>query len=145
MSKPRYGWWGYMKYVLRQYPTHKRKLAELQSMRMTQSYDGGNHSGGITRAAESSALRQLPADEQREFDAVERVIKTTAQYEDGEERTRLLDMVFFKQSHSLTGAAVKLNVSYSTAKRWHNRAIVQTAIEMGLHHASGKGGLNAKR
>lgn len=42
-------------------------------------------------------------------------------------------MVFFEQTHTLQGAALALNVSYGTAKNWHNDFIKLTAKKYGLN------------
>ncbi len=44
---------------------------------------------------------------------------------------KLIDMVFFRKTHTLQGAAMVCNVSYGTAKNWHNRFIEQVARNYG--------------
>ena len=73
MSKPRYGWWGYVKWMIRQTP--KRDGMPL---------DG--------KAAEEQA-------------AVYRALKETMNKPDANARLMLIDLVFFKQTHTLDGAA----------------------------------------
>ena len=138
MSKPRYRWWGYVKAVLRAYPDHKSELESLKQSKMTASYGGTAPAGGASKPVEGIALRRLPEDAQREYEAVERMLKAMDRFPDGENRRELVDRVFFRKTHTLQGAAMAQYVSYSTAKRWHNKAIEQTAIELGLLHIEPK-------
>ena len=138
MSKPRYKWWGYVKAVLRAYPEHKRELESMKQSKLTASYEGSGYSGGVSKPVEGIALRQLSKDAQREYEAVENALRAQERFPDAEGRLKLLDMVFFRKTHTLQGAAVALYVSYSTAKRWHNKAIESVAVELGLLHLEPK-------
>ena len=79
MSKPRYGWWPYAKWMIR-------------------NYKGG---GLMTKA---------------ERVAVEDAIAETEQLIDGSERLRLIDLVLWKRTHTLQGAALACYVSERTAQ-----------------------------
>ena len=100
MSKPRYGWWGYVKWMIRQYPARKDQHIQ------------GN------------ALK--------ERQAVQQAVDETAQMENGEERLQVIDLVFFRQTHTLEGAAMMIPCSYMTARRWHNDFIKKVARNYGL-------------
>lgn len=69
VSKPRYGWWGYAKWMVR-------------------SYKGGTL---MTR---------------EEIDAVDAAVEETKQLSDGAERLKLIDLVLWKRTHTLQGAAM---------------------------------------
>lgn len=75
---------------------------------------------GISRTTENVATRELPIDEQRALDAVMQAIITTGRYRNGELRLRIIDMVYWKQTYTLEGAAKKCYVSERTAYNWHN-------------------------
>ena len=70
--------------------------------------------------------------EMREFEAVDKAIEKTKRKKNGGERLKLLDMVFFKQTHTLHGAAMACNISYTTAQRWHKAFIMAVAKNFGL-------------
>lgn len=70
--------------------------------------------------------------ERREQSAVERALDQTASLPDGECRVRLVTMVFFDQTHTLTGAAAAIPCSYATAQRWQSQFIRSVAREYGL-------------
>lgn len=133
MSKPRYRWWGYVMAILRAYPELCAKLQQLKEQHITVSYEpSGGGKGGIARPTESAALAELRGTEGKEYNAVRQAIEYTSKLRNGAERNALIDMVFFKKSHSLEGAAIALFISYSTAKRWHKEFILAVADFYGL-------------
>lgn len=133
MSKPRYRWWGYLLNVLKAYPELCAKLQQLKEQHITANYEpSGGGKGGIARPTESAALAELRGTEGREHRAVRQAIEYTAKLKSGTERNALIDMVFFKKSHSLEGAAMALFISYSTAKKWHKEFILAVADFYGL-------------
>ena len=133
MSKPRYRWWGYILAILRAYPELCAKLQQLKDQHITVSYEpSGGGKGGISRPTESAALAELRGTEGKEYNAVRQAIEYTAKLKSGTERNALIDMVFFKKSHSLEGAAIALFISYSTAKKWHKEFILAVADFYGL-------------
>lgn len=119
MSKPRYGWWSYAKYMIRRYPFLAARLADLKSPPVTPSLSGMPFSGAVADSTARAALRELPPAQQREYEAVAAAIADTLRRPDGEERLRLIRLVFWQRSHTLEGAAMEIPVSFITAKRWH--------------------------
>ena len=95
MSKPRYGWWPYAKWMIR-------------------SYKGG----GLMTKDERAA--------------VEAAVKETEQLADGGERLRLIDLVLWKRTHTLQGAALACYVSERTAQEWHRQFIRIVGQKRGL-------------
>lgn len=133
MSKPRFRWWGYVLAILKAYPELCAKLQQLKDQHITASYEpSGGGKGGISRPTESAALAELRGTEGKEYNAVRQAIEYTSKLRNGAERNALIDMVFFKKSHSLEGAAIALFISYSTAKRWHKEFILAVADFYGL-------------
>ena len=133
MSKPRYKWWGFVKAIIRAYPMHCENLRNMREQSVVPAYGAAGRGTDVNRAAESVALRELPREEMQEYVAVEKTIQTTLRTcADGKERVRLIDMVFFSRTHTLQGAAMACNISYGTAKNWHNKFIEQTARNFGL-------------
>lgn len=131
MSKPRYGWWSYAKYMVRIYPKHKKEYNALHKQSM--SVDPSRVSGkGYSRTTENVALCRLPPAQQAEYDAVTKAIETTKLLKDGESRLALIDMVFWKKSHSLDGAAYAVNFSYTWAARAHQSFLRLVGYYRGL-------------
>ena len=132
MSKPRYKWWGYIKAVIRSYPALKKDYEDLHEMSITSKLSGMPGGGSASRGTENIAIKELPYTMQREYEAVKRAIATTELMPAGKERLALVDMVFWKRSHTLSGAAYKLNLSPSTAQRYHGEFIRMVAKAYGL-------------
>lgn len=59
--------------------------------------------------------------------AVEAAIHNTERMRDGVQRLRVIDLVFFKRTHKLAGAALNIPCSYETAKRWQRQFIRDVA------------------
>nr|DAO39298.1 MAG TPA: hypothetical protein [Bacteriophage sp.] len=95
MSKPRYGWWPYAKWMIR-------------------SYKGDSLMTKDERAA------------------VEDAVEETGQLADGAERLRLIDLVLWKRTHTLQGAALACYVSERTAQEWHRQFIRLVGQKRGL-------------
>ncbi len=120
MSKPRYHWWSYAKAMIRLYPELKREYDAIHTPQTTHSIEnvcGGR--GCISRSTEICALRQLPPARQREYDAVSKAIELTKKRQNGDSRLTLIDMVYWKCSTNIAGAALRLFVDERTAKRYH--------------------------
>lgn len=132
MSKTRYRWWGYVKNIIRAYPALDREEAAIKEQPITANVSGMPRGGSAERKTESVALRQLPRSQQAELDAVRAAILTIKKTPYGVEIMRLIDMVFWRQSHTLSGAAYELNISYDTAKRYHKMFIMAVARNRGL-------------
>ena len=97
MSKPRFNWWSFALNMIRDYPARR---AEYRAR-----YERGD-------------ARPLPMQEQKEFIAVHKAIESTKAMEDGRLRIRLVDITLWKKTNTIAGAAMLLNISEETAKRY---------------------------
>lgn len=85
-------------------------------------------------------IRNYPALENRscqgvalkERQAVQAAIDQTRDMESGTERLQVIDLVFFKQTHTLEGAALMVPCSYDTAQKYHAQFIKLVARSFGL-------------
>ncbi len=68
----------------------------------------------------------------REKEAVKLSVEQTEAMENGETRLSIIDMVFWKQTHTLAGAAMAIPCSERTARRWHTEFIKTVAKNYGL-------------
>lgn len=132
MSRPRYDWWGYVKGMIRRYPQLKEEYADLHSQSVTPNYSGMPGGGGSGRTVEVIALRELPSTKQREYEAVRRAIAATERMKASRDRLKIIDLVFWKQSHTLDGAALTIPCHYNTAQRYHADFIILVASFYGL-------------
>ena len=132
MSRPRYDWWPYVKGMIRRYPQLKERHDDLHSTPITASLTGMPHGYGASRKTELIAVRELPSTSQREYEAVRRAIETTERYRNGLDRLSVIDRVYWKQTHTLTGAALMVPCGWRTAARWHGEFIRMVASYYGL-------------
>ena len=122
MSRPRYSWWPYVKSMIRKYPALERQYNDLHNQSITPSYSGMPGGGG-GRSLEAVAIRELPHNEQREYEAVRRAIETTERYKNGRDRLSIIRMVLWDKRYTLEGAALMVPCSIATAWRWHGEFI----------------------
>lgn len=133
MSRTRYGWWAYVKDMIRRYPALSQEYADLHMQSITADYSGMPHgSGGETRTVENLAMRELPHNAQREYEAVRAAIARTKVLSNGTDRLKIIDLVFWRRSHTLEGAAASIPVSYRQAQRYHAEFILLVAQKFGF-------------
>lgn len=132
MSKPRYRWWGYIKNVIRAYPGLKKEYEALHEQSVTANVSGMPGSGEVSRGTESIAIRELPFTKQREYEAVRRAVEYTKHFKNGEERLKIIDLMYWKNSHTLAGAGQKVGYGYDRARQIHQEFIVAVATYYGL-------------
>jgi hypothetical protein len=105
--------------MTRRYPALKEKYAALHSMNTTASYSGMPGAHNAARTVENIAVRELPTNEQREFEAVRRAVEATEKYKNGMDRLRVIKLIYWDNTHTVRGAALAVPVAYITAKGWH--------------------------
>ena len=132
MSRPRYDWWPYVKGMIRRYPALREQYADLHSQSVTASYSGMPHGSGVGRPTEALAIRELPTNSQREYEAVHRAIGMTERYSNGRQRLAIVKMVLWDKQYTLEGAALQIPCCISKAKMWHSEFIRLVASEYGL-------------
>lgn len=132
MSRPRYIWWSYVQGMVRKYPERARALGDLHAVAMVARYNAEPGGGGPGRTTETVALRQLPATEQKEYDAVRSVLEKMAVRWDGIGRLELVRMVYWDRTHRLYAAAREIGISERTAGRWNSEILYAIAKRYGL-------------
>lgn len=123
MSSSRYGWWPYAKAMIRSYPQLHREYEALHSQKITANISGMPSGGGASRTTEDVALLRLPGIKQREHDAVAAAIERVKSKPYGKDVLKLIDLVFWKQRCNVTGAAMCICCSKTTAFRYHREFI----------------------
>lgn len=133
MSKPRYKWWGYIKWVIRDYPRLKREYENLHEQSVTAKYSGMPTGGGSYRGTEETALLELKHPEQKDYEAVKKTIEITKLMATGKERIKLIELAYWNRWQKLTlaGIAKKLNISETTAQRYNKEFIYLVAWKHG--------------
>lgn len=78
-------------------------------------------------------IRRYPSrNTDKEREAVAAAVEITRALPDGECRIKLVELIFWKKTHTLQGAAGKVGASERTARRWHTEFIRCVAREYGL-------------
>lgn len=101
------------------YPELYARLRELRRARITAPIENNPGGSGNSRKTEEVALRELPEAEMLRLNAVEHALKLCGLYGNAEKRRRLVALVYFRRSHSVCGAGMKLGVSQHTAELWN--------------------------
>lgn len=132
MSKPRYKWWGYIRNVIRSYPELKREYDALHQQSVTANLSGMPGSGSVSRGTENIATRELPPTKQKEYDAVQQAIELTRRMPNGDLRLKIIDLVYWKRTHTVEGAAMVAGYSTDWGKLLHGDFIRLVAKNYGL-------------
>jgi len=107
------------RYALKQYPKLKRRQSE-NEQQITPVYGGTVVQRSATRVTENVALRtNLTEREENIISAVEFAIHMQSYYPNGNERLKMMEMVYFKRTHTLAGAAEVCHYSIDTVFRWN--------------------------
>lgn len=119
MSSPRYRWWGFVRRMIRDYRGLKAAYDDLHQQSLSAA-PSGSPGGGEGRTVENIALRQLPVDDQKVYDAVSRAVEITGLLPDGELKLALIRYVYWGQGQRrVEDAPLALPISRRTAIRWH--------------------------
>ena len=132
MSKPRYRWWGYVKNVIRAYPELRGRLLEALDTAVTARYGPQTRRNGSGRPIERSVVQRLSGRDAEEYEAVNAAIRETARMSNGEARLAIIDLVYWKRSHTLAGAGMQVGYSYRHTQRVHEQFAYLVAENLGL-------------
>lgn len=132
MSKPRYKWWGYIKNIIRAYPGLKKEYEALHEQSVTANTSGMPGGGEVSRGTENIAIRELPYTKQREYEAVRRAVECTKHFRNGKERLEIINLMYWKNSHTLAGAGLQVGYGYDRARQIHQEFVVAVATYYGL-------------
>lgn len=131
----------YVEYQIEHYKEHKRNLAEYRDAIMpssTPNYSGAGGGGsGEARPTEKLGIK-LATDEYineqlRILNAIEKVLASLSK-----EDRRMIDLIYWRRSHTVTGAAMVLHMSGVTAYRHVNAILRAVAAELGFINLSFK-------
>lgn len=124
MSKPRYRWWGFVRRMIRDYPTLRKALKDLQEQSVVANLSGMPRGSGNGRTVEALALRQLDDDDQKVYDAVTKAIEIISLRPNGEAKIELITRMYWSDKPVAAKAvAPHLHISDATAKRWHGEFV----------------------
>ena len=91
--------------------------------------------GRISRPVEAEVMRLLKDERYthlvRSTQAVEYALAKVQQFPEGELTVKIFEVVYRDRTHTLFGAAMDLNLSYITAKRYNAYLVKMVAIKAG--------------
>ena len=135
MGKPKEPYWSYVKAIIKEYPDLRKKSEKPLEQRVTSvmSMDG-IRSGRISNPTQDCVIHDLPPKEQRKLDAIEGAIERTRRIhpEDAELRLKVVSLVYWKKSHTIEGAAMKIPCHRNVAGNWQGEFIKMVADELSL-------------
>ena len=116
--------------ALRLYPKLKRRQGE-NEMQITPVYGGAAVQHSASRTTENVALRStLTEREENIISAVEFALNMQAQYYNGEARHKMIQLVYFRRTHTMQGAAMECGYSTETVWKWNTEVLA--AVYTGL-------------
>lgn len=95
-------------------------------------YDWWGYVKAIIRRYNPNDTGELTGVALRENEAVRAAVEQTERYPNGQERLAVIEMVFWKKTHTLEGAALMVPCSIRTAQEWHRQFIRLVARNFGL-------------
>lgn len=131
MSTYKHWWHPNVARALKAYPALIAKKDELRKQNIIAKYSPDPRAGGTSRATENIALKDLPPAEAALVDAISSALEEVSRRKDGDEIIRLIDLVYFRGTHTLYGAAAALNMTEVTAKRKNGDFIRTAAKKLG--------------
>lgn len=113
-----YRWRARARAAIKRYPELLQAEADLRAGKVTPAYSGIPGGGSASRTTELLAMRELPKDAQRDLDAVRLALDTIKRYRNADLRYRLIEISYWRQTHSIDGAAMLIHVAPRTAHEW---------------------------
>lgn len=131
MSRYRHWWYPNIARELKAYPALLAKKDALRGQTVIAKYSPDPKGGGASRSTENIALKDLPPREAASVDAISSALDEVARRKDGGDIIKLVDMVYFRGSHTIQGAAIALNMTEITARRKNGDFITSVAKKLG--------------
>lgn len=116
--------------ALRDYPRIKKKQTETEQQ-ITPVYGGSVVQHEASRVTENIALRSTLSDaESNVIAAVEFAMSMQGAYYNADARLKMLELVYYKKTHTLQGAALECGYSIETVWKWNTEVLA--AVYVGL-------------
>ena len=132
MARVKYPWETYVKSMIIRFPQFKKELAAMRLPALVPPTDKVGSCQKVSKPTEETALRELPPTKQRQYDAVQKAIEKTMTLPDGECRLKLIELMYWKQTHRLHGAAAEVGCCTRTAVTWHTMFIRMVGYYFGI-------------
>lgn len=130
MSRPNHRWYGNVIRAIRYYPALIEAKNDMQGASMTANYSGMPKGGGPSRSTENCAMRQLSPREEEEMEAVQMAIEDIGRQRDGGEVLKIVELVDWRKTHTLEGAAMQLHMCEKSVRIRRDRFVRAVAKNM---------------
>ena len=133
VSRHKYKWWSYAKWMIRLYPARMKEVQRLQEARITAAYSLAPASGSdVARPTEMQGIITLGDTADREMEAVRLAIEHTERLRSGPARLKAIDLIFWKHTHNIQGAAMALYLAEDTVYKYIHDFVLDVGDNFGL-------------
>jgi RinA family phage transcriptional activator len=134
MAKTKPAWWNYVKKIIREYPKLQKEIMRPLEPKITSTIGTGGHGSGVNSPTEGCVIHNLPKQKQKKYDAIENAIEKTKQRYNitAADRLKVIDLVYWKETYTLAGAALQIHVHENTAGTYSADFIRLVAEELEL-------------
>lgn len=134
MSKPRYDWWSYAIRIAEKWTELRDEYEDLHTQSLTANISGMPSCRNASRAVENVALRSLPKNRQKEYDAAMFAIKEIMRKPDADRKMEIIKLRYWDKTMTTAGAGMKVGYAERSARRTCWRYIL--AIGRGMEFIS---------
>lgn len=117
MGKHRYDWWQYAIRIGEKWPALREQYSDLHQQSVTPSMSGMPGCGGLSRAVEDIAIRTLPGNLQREYDAAKFALAELMNKPEAAKRRDVVKLRYWDGTMTIAGAALRVGYAERTARR----------------------------
>jgi len=110
----------FTKRMVRRYPSLGKKLQAIRSQSLTANYSGMHGGSDVSRTTESVALKDLPKDERRMYDAVKDALYVTGRSYHGKQKLSLIRQYYWRKNIGFNLICEDINISIQTGYYWNN-------------------------
>ena len=134
MSKRRtgYDWWQYAIRIAEKWPFLQEMYTDLHKQSITPNLSGMPCGGSVSRAVEDIAMRTLPGNLQKEYEAAEFSLSELMSKPEGAKRREVVKLRYWDGTMTIDGAAMNVGYSERTARRICWRYVLGIGRGMGF-------------
>lgn len=135
MGRAKEPYWTYVKSIIKEYPELKKEMAKPLEARVTSFFGyGGGRGSQVSDPTMNCVIHDLPPKKQRKYDAIKLAVEKTKVLHpiDADQRLMIIDLVLWRKSHTLEGAAMRVPCHRNVAGNWQGEFIKLVAEELDL-------------
>ena len=124
--------------IAKEYKHNCQELQQIEEYLQVSTTSGGSPvvNGKISKPVEAAVERKMMQARyqylQQAVNAVENAMETVLRKPQGDLTIKLFNMVYYRKSYTLYGAAREIGISEATAKRYNTYFLKMVAISMGF-------------